>query len=545
MKVPTETQMEITQENKNEVLKAYNAKNNTNFKNWDELKATITKLQDANEAGNTEMVENAQADVMADIQAIQTIAKQLKSDTENDERAEIFSALESSGLIEKYRNADTAEKKEAIFNQLQGEFNASAGDVQLALSGDSYLKMMTKPVGSGDPTKAEIKKIRELNDFYQFAMAAKDGYNLGGGSTEPMLKEFSPMVSKNVLAQMKDMNLEGFEVFEKGLNEALDTVTTNQGIEWLPTVLSADYIDAIFVQSQVAGQFERYPMPSKTWEKPTVTSRGRPYRVTESTANTDLYTNKFTAHQANTDKITFVAEKLGYQAFWSDEVAMDSLPDIVGMLQEDLRRSFAYGLDDVVINGSDSLADLDNAAASKLFTSAGDLRNAWDGLRLHGSTLANWVDGSTLSAAVFLQARAELGGKYGGRAEDLFLAVAPKTYYNMLTLNEVETADLHGVDRATIRNGVLRAIYGMDIIMSDEIYTNLNASGVYDNVTTTKTVALVVYRPGYAFGDRKLMTVERDRFVAAQQNMIVGHMRLDFQPKYPTQDTVAVIRNIS
>lgn len=493
-------------------------------------------------SGDTTVAENAGQEVIEYLKAIGLAKEEVKAEEKADAEAKAYNEAKEDGAYEKYQSMNETQKKD-FFEKLSNEMGDH--NARTVLTGDSFMKtVVLEPLGSARTNQTEKSKaMRTLHNQVQIALAARKGIEYTGD-----------VVSADVRKDVLNRTLDAFEKYHdlgeyvaeyrKGLNEALDTATATQGAEFLPTILSADYIDAIFLDTMIAGQFRRVTMPSKVYDIPTVTNRGRIYAVPESTVNTDFYTNKFTAHQANTSKITLTAFKAGYQAFYSDEVADDSIISISAVLDRDLRRAFAEGLDDLAMNGSDSLADLDNAAASKLFTSATDIRNQADGIRKIVEALStSYVDGGTLSVAVVNSARATMG-KYGAKPSDLFLATSPTGYYAMLVLDELETAEKYGQDRATIRNGVLGSLFGIDVIMSDEVYENLNASGVYDNITTDNTIAALCHRDAFIWGDRKLMTVERDRMVTSQQNVVVGHWRGDLAEAFPGETVAAVIRNI-
>lgn len=495
------------------------------------------------ETGDTTVAVNAGDDVINYLKEIGFAKEEVKADEKAEAEHEAYNKAKEDGAYEKFQTMNDTEKKDFLekLSSEMGSHNAA-----LAVTGDSFMKtVVLEPLGSSKTNQTEkTRAMRKLHNQVQIALAARKGIEYTGDVVAADVRRETLNKTLDTFEKYSDLG-EYVAEYRKGLNEALDTATSNQGAEFLPTILSSDYIDAIFLDTLVAGQFRRVNMPSKVYDIPAVTNRGRIYAVNESTTNTDFYTNKFTAHQANTSKITLTAFKAGYQAFYSDEVRDDSIISIAEVLDKDLRRAFAEGFDDLVLNGSDSLADLDNAAVSKLFTSATDIRNQADGIRKLVEALStSYVDGGTLSTAVFNSARATMG-KYGARVDDLFIATSPTGYYAMLVLEELETVDKFGQDRATIRNGVINKLYGIDVIMSDEVYENLNASGVYDNLVTDNTVAVLCHRDALIWGDRRLMTVERDRMVTSQQNVLVGHWRGDLVAQYPSTETVAaVVRNI-
>ena len=84
---------------------------------------------------------------------------------------------------------------------------------------------------------------------------------------------------------------------------------------------------------------------------------------------------------------------------------------------------------------------------------------------------------------------------------------------------------------ATILNGQVGTLFGAPVIVSEWVRENLNASGVYDGITTTKTYALAVNRGEWAMGQRMALDVEVDDSIYREtyQRVLVGFMREDFQ----------------
>jgi hypothetical protein len=78
------------------------------------------------------------------------------------------------------------------------------------------------------------------------------------------------------------------------------------------------------------------------------------------------------------------------------------------------------------------------------------------------------------------------------------------------------------------------------------VYTNLNASGVFDNVTKTKTEMVLAYRGAYALGDRRLMRVESDRQALAGQRYVLATWRGDFKKMFAAAEpVVSIVNNIA
>ena len=121
-------------------------------------------------------------------------------------------------------------------------------------------------------------------------------------------------------------------------------------------------------------------------------------------------------------------------------------------------------------------------------------------------------------------------GKFGVNPNDIAFIVGVSSYLALLTDSNLLTVDKLGPN-ATILNGQVGTLYGAPVIVSEWVRENLNASGVYDGITTTKTYALAVNRGEWAMGQRMALDVEVDDSIYREtyQRVLVGFMREDFQ----------------
>jgi hypothetical protein len=121
-------------------------------------------------------------------------------------------------------------------------------------------------------------------------------------------------------------------------------------------------------------------------------------------------------------------------------------------------------------------------------------------------------------------------GKYGLNPADLAIIVGVSSYYDLLGDSNVFTVDKLG-PAATILNGQLASLFGVPIIVSEFVRENLNATGVHDAITTTKTYAMVVNRNEWVMGTRTPLALETDDSIYREtyQRVVVGFMREDFQ----------------
>jgi N4-gp56 family major capsid protein len=191
-------------------------------------------------------------------------------------------------------------------------------------------------------------------------------------------------------------------------------------------------------------------------------------------------------------------------------------------------------IDNVIINGDASTGALN----INYYTSGGSNIGAtnkvllFDGLR-HFSLVDNTSQKSSLAAAVsqdnFLTVM-KLLGKYATRPTDLACVVDPWTYLTMLDLSEVITVEKYGAG-ATILTGEIGKLMGVPIIPSEEI-GKTDTSG-YINQTAgsnTKGSFVIFHRPSFIAGRKRLVTMESDRDIQKQENILVISTRMAFKP---------------
>jgi HK97 family phage major capsid protein len=312
--------------------------------------------------------------------------------------------------------------------------------------------------------------------------------------------------------------------------KALDTATAGEGLEWIPTGFSAELIDKVRLELKVAGLFQQFAMPTNPFKYPLLTGDVTMYYMPESLA--DL-SEKIPASNVTTAGLTFTAIKLAARILCSDEITEDSIVAILPILKNDLAKGLAEGLEDVIINGDTTSTHQDSDV-----TNAKDRRKAFKGLRKLTATGAKY-DAGAFTAADVRQVRG-LMGKYAVNPADCVIVTSIAMYLkSFLSFTEVATVDKFG-EQATWLKGYLTALDGMPLIVSEKVRQDLNASGVYDGVTTTKSIFAIVNKSCYLIGNRRLVTIKQASDIETDQEILVITQRLDFQPKYTAASEYAV-----
>jgi len=305
------------------------------------------------------------------------------------------------------------------------------------------------------------------------------------------------------------------------LRKAMDTATSDEGLEWIPTGFSAELIRKVKLALKVSALHGRIAMPTNPFKLPIDGADAVAYLTAESTSDT---ATKITASTPGTGNVTFDAIKLACRVLVSTELEEDSVVAILPLLRDKIVQALAEAQENATINGDTAGTHMDSDV-----TASSDVRKAWDGYRKLALSAAK-VDCSTFNIANLRAIRAAMG-KYGVNPNNLAWIAGISVFNKMLGLDEVITADKYG-DSATILTGELAKLDGIPVIVSEFVRENLNASGVYDGVTETNTVLPLVYRSALLYGDRRSITlrVSHELYMETDQDVAIATQRLDFQP---------------
>jgi len=386
--------------------------------------------------------------------------------------------------------------------------------------------------------KAESERLAE-EKFARHGVGRKGEFDISGGPgvagmEDSGLPEELQIKSDHIyiaskLLKCDPRSLKMWERFDNLRKKAMDTATASEGAEWIPTGFSPRMLETIRLKLKVAALHERIPMPTNPFKLPIEGGDATIYLQAEQTSDTPT---KVTASTTGTDNITFDAVKLMARVIASVELEEDSVIGVVGYIRNKLIKGLAEAIEDTTLNGDTSTTHQDSDTHALGATAH---QKGWKGYRKYALAAAlATVDLSTFNIANLRAIRTAMG-KYGTNPADLAWVVGVKGYDKMLSLDEVKTVDKYG-DKATILQGELAKLDGSPVIVSEKVRENLNASGVHDGVTETKTVVHLVYRPGFLFGDRRSVKIQvlREIYAESDQIGVVASQRLDFQPVYDT-----------
>lgn len=293
----------------------------------------------------------------------------------------------------------------------------------------------------------------------------------------------------------------------KPFMRAISTSTSGSVSEWIPNGYSSNLWEDVRDTLEIAGQFDFLPMPQNPYILPTWLGAMTAYVIPEATSNTVGSNTQFTASDFTVSNRTLTAKKVATLSWFSPESEQDSIIALLPQFGTEVRYAQAYGIETGVVNGQ-STATIDTGSDP----GTTDPRDNFDGLRYNASLVGSTTDFAGSLTAEKLAAMIELGGKYA-KPGDCFFGTGYKGLARALILkdgngNLVYTTVEKAGAAATLFTGVVGILMGHPLVVSGAYPQNLNASGVIDGVTTTKTGFIFANRRMFVGGNRAGLEIE-------------------------------------
>jgi hypothetical protein len=325
------------------------------------------------------------------------------------------------------------------------------------------------------------------------------------------------------------------------LLRAMDVDTAGEGADWVPTGIGAMLHEKVRASGRVAPLFARINMPTNPWKWPLEGADAVAYRVAEPTGDTE---SKFTASTPGSGGATFDAEIFGARSLFSRSLDSDSAIAVLGFVENKIAQAFSDAEEKAILDGDTDGTHQDSDIGASTTAAV----TAWDGLRKKAlAQTSGDHSGAALSAAGIRGTRA-LMGKWGLNPASLAIVVGVSSYFDLLGDTDFRTVDSFG-QNAVVLNGQLGAADGIPVVVSEHVREDLNASGVYDGITTNLTYALVVNRGEFAIGQRDMLDIEVDDSVYREtyQRLVIGFQREDFQHigDATANDDVGILYNVA
>lgn len=505
-------------------------------------------------------------------QVFEQVVEHLRSLTELN--TALFAAQQSKGVaeavaaegelsledVQRAFDGKTQEEQLALYRSMSQQTGVGIDRLAQLVHSSEFERTISAPIHPDTtPDYAMRQMVNDAHDTVCLRLALKaDGRGI------PMPSDEAPSAGVDRARYIEQLT--SLARTHEGAAALLRATTMNTGdnAAVIPTNLSSQFKELFERELRVAGIFTEVTMTSNPFHYSYETTRLEAFRATEATAIGDFFTlNRESV--MGTDKAIFDAETLAVLTSMTSEFQQDEGVQLVQRSRRKIARALALGYEDVTINGSVATDDLDNQGAdgSRLWantsgatvvapevkTGTADRRYSWDGLRKLTQSGQKYDFGNPSTLAGLEQGlrmvRSKMG-EYGASPEGLVHIWPLILHVLMLDSQRVLTLEKYGA-QATVLQGELMRWDGSPVIVTSNVYENLNASGVYDDTTKNRTINLLVHREAFVRGLRRGIQVntQSNDLIGAGQTLIGAHMRADFQRVAPsTEPVVAMGYNI-
>ena len=304
-------------------------------------------------------------------------------------------------------------------------------------------------------------------------------------------RQHTPRCDSNILGLARGLPKQIGDAIKRAFAD-----TSGAGAEWIHDQMLPMIERELQYQYSVAGLFDEVPVNAETVLLPYLSAGFTPYLLGEVSGDDPAQVPSSTA---TTAQRSFSVKTFGARAQISENASEDAILSVVdAIIRPELIRALGIGEEDAIING-DTGTHQDTGLGSwnpdNIFPSApgggsNDHRRAFVGLRARAADVSNTTDRSTFSSATLRADLATVKGPKQGPGSNVIIA-SGVSLIALMGLAEVVTIDKFG-PQASIKTGEVARVYGRSVVESQMLTEDLNASGIYDGVTTTKTGLLQV-----------------------------------------------------
>ena len=305
--------------------------------------------------------------------------------------------------------------------------------------------------------------------------------------------------------------------------------TAGSGAEFIPQPTLPQLVREVEVQAgPMLNLFNVVDVTSDSQLLPVMTNFARPYLQGGFSSDNPA---SFAKSSVGTAERTISPAALAVCILVDDQASEDAIFDMMAELRRVISEGMAYGIMDAIPN-ADNAATHQDAIASWNFrdlwgtadAGAIDHRKAWQGLRARAVDVSNTNDWSTFNDLAFKKGLAKIRTPRGLNGDLITLASPEAMLTAMTELTGVKTADAYGSNVVPLTGEVAQA-YGSRIIQTDFVPADLNASGLYDGSTTTKTGLISLNRTRFNMYRRRAQRLEVQRDATIGGNYIVVSWR--------------------
>ena len=417
-----------------------------------------------------------------------------------------------SGVREMQATGNTAQLIERTM--VDGQVRLRSGKIRSTFAG--------KPVDIEVDGLLDGAPVTEWDKEFKRLALGRTMYRMATGRA-------TPMIDAMILAHAaKAPTANGFrKAIEATITKSISD-TAGSGAEWIPDVPVSTLFEDFYTPNGIAALFPTISINGPTLF-PSITDTFRPYLKGKVTTNDP---SQYTASDATSANTTIETVGFAVRSVIDDAATEDSIFPLLPEIQRRMGRAVADAYEDCMVNGDSTATHEDTISAWNVRSrwgasglgGAADHRRGFKGMRriaVDGSATVDLTAAQTV-AGVMGSAVSLLGER---AASDIALITSPEVLYKKLLVDSnVLTVDKAG-PLATWITGQLAAIGGHPLFVSRWMSADLNASGLFDNVTVTKSGLIAVDRSAFSHYQTRAAMVETEKDITRGAYNIVGTLR--------------------
>ena len=407
------------------------------------------------------------------------------------------------------RQAKVKAEKEASIALVSGAVKEATDRLEADMN--AKLEKASESEGALTDTIAELTaQIGEQGVALKAAAKNKMRYNGESEGSISVKERDEAILLAKCMNKPMEKTVYGKSIIEKA---APDSEGTNvPSAEW-ETLFNTRVLEELRESLKLEPLFNKIAMPSSTYKFPVNPEAGVAGWVNAAAAGIQSKTRAGStassgavANQVLTD-LTLVSKKMATKTFIGYEEEEDAIFPIMSIIREAMIRRMARATDQSILLGTAS--GLTGAATG--INGLLDFGNETEMADVAGTALEK------VTALVLMAARARLG-RHGLDLSKLVHLVDITQYYNLVEDANFLTIDKIG-PQATLLSGQVGMVSGVPVVVT-EAFPAAAAGGV---------CAATIYTPNYIVGEQKGLTVESDKRVEEQDNLLIATRRFDFQ----------------
>lgn len=304
--------------------------------------------------------------------------------------------------------------------------------------------------------------------------------------------------------------------------KAFGSTVSQGGDEWVPTLMSSNYVAEFELPRVIEDKFREIPLGSAPFDLPIQTSVTKARKIAENTA--------ITSANFTTGKLTFNPVKMAEYFVLPEELTEDSAVSIFDIARTEVVSAQSRAVEAAMVNGDADGTHIDSDTQA---AGADVAEKFWSGFRrqallntANGGT-TNFSNGAITEAG--LRTMRQRMGKYGVTPGSLVWFVSSVGLQQMMALPSVVTVEKYG-QFATVLTGEIGRYQGIPIVTSEYMRSDLNATGVFDGIDMTRTGLLLVNITRAYIGMRRPIRTKIMEDLPNQDRwLMASYQRKDFQ----------------